>query len=524
MYIEIITSYGIKGENSDGVYLIENNWNDFGYYSTFQAWIITDGKKKELGTINLASVKYDDSLETECSNINEEKLNELGQKEYISLGSLDYYKSLIELGVETREELLKQLQDIALDLSIFEKYKNLGVVRTSFLRSVKTYDIKNRYHRLATGNLETTYEINVTRRDNPSFKLSLNVRTTSVLPSNIHAIIGNNGSGKTQTLQGIASACEGYLQTYGSNEVLVSSTSNDGLFTTEITSQRDDSYRDDRPIEGVIYISYSPFDSQKDATEHSDIKFIGISNEISKSESSKSIHEIMNENLFEILQEEEKDIDGRIINQTIFGSLQKIELWNKTINNLSFDKNISNILSDLILSENKPIKLETVKKLSSGQKILLLSLASLINEAVERTLIIIDEPELFLHPPLVTAYIRELTNILLETNSLCLVATHSPFIIQELPDECVHMLVRDGDMSLIKKPIGQTFGENISTINDNIFGTDMRMSGFYNFLNSLAERSLEKAVQLLNSGKLGLDAEGVIRAILLKKGNNKWQD
>lgn len=44
-----------------------------------------------------------------------------------------------------------------------------------------------------------------------------------------------------------------------------------------------------------------------------------------------------------------------------------------------------------------------------------------------------DEPEEHLHPPLVAAFIRALSNLLTYRNGVGIVATHSPVIVQEVP-------------------------------------------------------------------------------------------
>lgn len=90
-------------------------------------------------------------------------------------------------------------------------------------------------------------------------------------------------------------------------------------------------------------------------------------------------------------------------------------MWNSVVKGLSFDSYLNEIKEDLLIDIDNPsngVSRKTIKRLSSGQKIILLSFANIINDAVERTLVIIDEPELFLHPPLITAYVRELSKIL----------------------------------------------------------------------------------------------------------------
>lgn len=59
-----------------------------------------------------------------------------------------------------------------------------------------------------------------------------------------------------------------------------------------------------------------------------------------------------------------------------------------------------------------------------------------------KTLVLIDEPESHLHPPLLSAFIRALSDLLLDRNGLSIIATHSPVVLQEVPKRCVWKINR----------------------------------------------------------------------------------
>ncbi|MGN9540532.1 AAA family ATPase [Escherichia coli] len=63
--------------------------------------------------------------------------------------------------------------------------------------------------------------------------------------------------------------------------------------------------------------------------------------------------------------------------------------------------------------------------MSSGHAVVLLTLTRLVATVEEKTLVLIDEPESHLHPPLLSAFIRALSDLLLD-NGLSIIATHSP--------------------------------------------------------------------------------------------------
>ena len=88
---------------------------------------------------------------------------------------------------------------------------------------------------------------------------------------------------------------------------------------------------------------------------------------------------------------------------------------------------------------------------------------------VEQTLVLIDEPETHLHPPLLSAYMRGLSEILIAENGVAILATHSPVVLQEVPKSCVTIIRKYGQAVKIEKPRIETFGENIRDFNGRSF-------------------------------------------------------
>jgi predicted ATPase len=103
------------------------------------------------------------------------------------------------------------------------------------------------------------------------------------------------------------------------------------------------------------------------------------------------------------------------------------------------------------------------RELSSGHKIVLLTVTRLVESVEERTLVLLDEPESHLHPPLLSAFVRALSDLLVNRNGVAIIATHSPVVLQEVPRECVWRLCRAGDSVTAERPDIETFGENVCT-------------------------------------------------------------
>src|SRR5690606_8000124 len=85
---------------------------------------------------------------------------------------------------------------------------------------------------------------------------------------------------------------------------------------------------------------------------------------------------------------------------------------------------------------------QTIRLMSSGHKIVLLTITRLVSTVEEKTLVLLDEPESHLHPPLLSAFTRALSDLLLSRNGVAIVATHSPVVTQEVPMTCVWILTR----------------------------------------------------------------------------------
>ncbi|MHB9652713.1 AAA family ATPase (plasmid) [Enterococcus faecalis] len=504
-YFRKTFSYGKRG-----IQFIYDNWNDYGYFTLYTAMYLDENNTRyELGKVSFATI-------TEAQNQYEKKATDdwvsYTSFEYlpksfnmltdniISLGSIEYYEQLYCIFPEKQVfEMLTDLNDIAYNLNLYEVNKEMDVINTSFLRGSSVYTLQNQLHRVSRNgikqipfNFELRYSVAAKEK-----VFSFNVDPNSSLPTNVYSLIGNNGTGKTTVIKDIVKC---YLK--GSN--LQSHLINDSKVSLEIH----DDY-DNETFESILFISFSTFDQLNseyfdNSEKNNNFKYIGNSmfwegRQIMKTP--KELAEDFINNLNKI-----KDSPERII------------LWEKEMLKLSFDTEISTFISDF--SEKPELLLEKATNLSSGQKMILLGLSALVAQIDEKTLIIIDEPESYLHPPLVSAYIRILSDILSQKNGVAIIATHSPVILQEIPKNCVWILERNHSKDLlIRHPKIETFGENISVIMDDIFGLDIRNTGFYQFLSYLSEQKLELAKKLVLGNNLGSEANLFMQIFLESEQN-----
>jgi hypothetical protein len=156
------------------------------------------------------------------------------------------------------------------------------------------------------------------------------------------------------------------------------------------------------------------------------------------------------------------------------------------------------------------------KRLSSGHKIVLLTITRLVETVDERTLVLLDEPEAHLHPPLLAAFVRALSDLLMQRNGVAIIATHSPVVLQEAPRTCVWILQRSGLVAVAERPTLETFGENVGILTREVFGLEVTRSGFHKLLEDVINKTgggYEDIVKRFDN-QLGAEARIILRGLL----------
>ena len=155
------------------------------------------------------------------------------------------------------------------------------------------------------------------------------------------------------------------------------------------------------------------------------------------------------------------------------------------------------------------------RKLSSGHKIVLLTITKLVEKVEEKTLVLMDEPEAHLHPPLLSAFIRALSDLLIDRNGVAIVATHSPVILQEVPASCVWKIVRHGSAARADRPEIETFGENVGVLTSEVFGLEVTRSGFHKMLaDAVGDLDSIDAVLTKFDNEVGSEGRALISSLI----------
>ncbi|GGA40793.1 AAA family ATPase [Psychrobacillus lasiicapitis] len=491
-------------------YLLEDNWNDWWEFKTlYQLYYKEDnGEVIYIGGVKIGEIE----MESDQRSPNlEEYFTKLDDR-FFSIGEdIYYYENLNKLGDELRDNVLENLKDIALDKKLFNKVKNLRVTTRSLLRD-KISKLK-KLQNLALGNsILTPYNFSFfyhSHETNLSKEFTFYSKPNSHPPTNVQVIIGRNGVGKT------------YLM----NNLLFSIMNKDSK--SQIKSNYEKFGYDEKIFENIMYISFSAFDgtdfvkNTKKSKKRPSYSYIGLKAMNSKGNVFNKNTEMLVEELINSMWKCRKIPSKRARLQQALLELNIDPIFNQSdlieklkIKEVEFNKqneDMKKLLKESFYSELRPI----CKKFSSGHSIVLLTICKLIEELEEKTLVLLDEPESHLHPPLLSTFIRILSDLLVKRNGIGIIATHSPVILQEVPSECVYILDRQGFEINTHRPTIETYGENINTLTKEVFSFELTNSGFHNALIEVANKfnTYEEALAYFD-GKLGLEAKAILRNLI----------
>lgn len=500
MQFKVISSADEIATTPNTIYLIRDFWDDFfQFQTTFIVWYINFKREKiQIGVVKIGMIgmgyghasNTNDSTHSKRSPTLQNEFEKLPDTHF-SLGlDEDYYQALIDNKI--RKSVMRGLNDLAFDLERFKKVLTEPVVKISLMRGISQSAVEGQLNRMANGGekrLPFKFSFIMPRLDSTNrIKLKFNVSHDQIPPSNIYTLIGANGVGKTKILKSIALAstrpaniehAEGFIETSNT----------------------------DLPFTNLVFVSFNAFDLLEEdfTTKLDSAKFSTNIIGIQQNKTIKSPQELLRE-FTKSLSLCKRGPSNRFWEE----SLKSLEM-----DSIFKDEAIALLQAEMNDSHTEINAKHVFSRLSSGHKIVLLTLTKIIEVLEEKTLILLDEPETHLHPPLLSAFIRTLSRMLSERNGVAIIATHSPVILQEVPKKCIWKLRRSGNMLNAENPTIETFGENVGLITNETFGLEVSRSGFVQLLQKYvdANYSYEDILEIFNN-EVGMEAKAIIRSLV----------
>lgn len=472
--------------------------------------------------------------------------------DFCSLGqSLDYYERLASLPEFVRRDILTTLHDSLQNPSYAQSFHHEEGWRTSVTR-----DLDINFIPLATVLLERNYSemvnmdvqlrfsaggwqdplvldfsgppqpVGAPRMRAPSLPPAPRIPFPSRLPDRVAVITGRNGSGKSTLLFRLARILHASQGDRRSEELLrLGSIDPPGIGFSRI-----------------ITIAYSAFDT---------FQVPGVG-EIETRQIIKDIQAGTGRYVFAGLRDiarelQEKSSDEQATPISVDSEQARFALDRQEITHLKsatqLGEEFATAIGQIFASNRGPILLRVLNVLfadasfadvadrpmeflqrdprkvfmsmSTGHKIVLHATAILIANALPKSIVLIDEPESHLHPPLLAAFMHGIRDVLHTHDSFAIIATHSPVVAQETLRRHVAVVSRSGDAPRISPARIETYGESIGAITNEVFGLHANATDYHAALQEMVSDgyTLEQIESLFDAG-LSLQARAYVMSLL----------
>lgn len=492
--------------------LVQDNWDDYGYKTTFQVTLhMSPDESHDLGNIKIIEA----SRTSGYTEMPKQPFAELPVG-HASLGAdLDYYETIYKLGRDVFEPFLRGLRDVAYDDDIKAGVEDSEAYQVSMLRfSGAKRTISDAARLLRASNLPTKrrsagfkvkFKTRVAR-DTNFFTIDFDFQRRGGLPNRINALIGYNGSGKTRLLSNLAIVASGYG--YGTKEDLLDDAAGRFVGTAP-------------PFKTVIVVSYSAFDTfvipgrteaEKERLQESGDIFGYVYCGLRERSDGRDLN---GDHAYRLRTPAEIEAEFLSALERVRQG-DRLDSFLEILKPLLRDPSFQRIgLTQIYANRDNDDLGELFRGLSSGHKVVLKIVTELTAHisGSEPTLVLIDEPETHLHPPLLAAFLKSVRACLEAFDGYGIIATHSPVVLQETPAKYVQVLRRAADQNRVVAPSVETFGEAIGVITQEVFNLGDGSTDWHETLRSLARRNTLDDIEDAFGRKLGFAARSYILSI-----------
>lgn len=482
--------------------LQQDNWNDYGFQTLYHLYHRQTASNSS--STMIGSVKILRRGQTASDEIQINRPFESLDENFCSVGaSLDYYQRLNEIPLNERDEILSNLRDVVAQPEFQAEFRDERGWSTSLFRDdPNPNDFLADANAILTGNFSALSDIGESISFRPKnwateLMLEFDAPRHPTLPCRIIAVIGRNGSGKSTLLSRIARVAfsspsdrmRPEIQELGAFEpgsvgfikiIAISYSAFDnfivpGLYESELRQIADDIEKG-----GGRYIYAGLRDI---VAEVRDDLAAAEDRQLPDNESAQLAADDLRtatrlKSLVQLADEFQ-----RLINQIAANGDNK--LLGAALKPLFADPSFSDVENQEITELLGPNPREKFLGWSTGHKIVLHVIASLVAHTTRKSLILFDEPEMHLHPPLIAALMHAFRIVLEKKNALAIVATHSPVVLQETLARHVRIVRRNGQNFEVLTPDMETFGENIGVLTYDTFGLTAASTDFHKILDQI---------------------------------------
>lgn len=496
------------------VTLTQDNWDDYGYKTTYDATLHVSGDEQ----IDLGNVKILHERQTSgYGPLPQEPFEQLSP-EFCSLGGdLDYYERIFKRGRSFYRAYLRGLRDVTFNDEVRARFEDLEGYKVSLLRfsgaertiadATKLFQRDAPVQKRRGTGFTVRFKTQVAEEAN-SFTIDFDFRRKGPLPHRMNALIGYNGTGKTRLLSNLAIVASGFG--YSTKEELLAKRAGRFVGTPP-------------PFKTVVVISYSAFDTfvipGKTAQEKDKLQDEGaifgyvycglreIAGEVDDGFERRQTYRLRTPDEVEV---EFLSALKRVRDAGRQDAL--LDILKPLLRDASFQR-IG--LTKLYHDREKESLAELFRSLSSGHKVVLKIVTELTAYigGSEPSLVLIDEPETHLHPPLLAALLKSVRACLDHFDGYAVVATHSPVVLQETPSRYVHVLKRIGDQTRATSASIETFGESIGVITQEVFNLDDGSTDWHDTLQAVAARRSLAEIEELFDRRLGFAARSYVVSV-----------
>lgn len=400
-----------------------------------------------------------------------------------SLGqTIDFYRAIEALDAEARADVLASLRDVTSDAVRAQAFAGVPGFRESLLRfSEAALLFSHGPHALLHAPpqgapLEIRFRASLAGFEAPH-ELALEFSPSPRAVGRLAAVAGPNGTGKTQLLARLAWALWGVVRR------------GDSLSLPE------------RRVGRVIAISYSALDV-----------FDRPPHRLRKT----AAHPAFDNYCYCGFRDEQDRLDPAILFKAFGRDLAELTSWGRRTlwRQMLEDTMLLSVEPDLaaVARDDDAGYVAAATRLGAGEKTALSVLTRVLAKIRNRAFVLFDEPELNMHPALLTRMLRVLNGWLEEFDCYGVVATHSPFVLQEIPGRQIAVLGREGRVPYRRAYEGESFGATLSEIVSEVFGVEEEDRNYAGTLKRLVEAGATEAQIEESLGRpLSLNARMAIR-------------